>query len=77
MQLGQILTILQIILSAFLIVTILLQQRGAGSSAITGGASASYYTKRGFEKVLFVATIILAILFLATAFASLIINPFA
>lgn len=77
MQLGQILTILQIILSAFLIVAILLQQRGAGSSAITGGGSASYYTKRGFEKILFVATIILAILFLATAFASLIINPSA
>jgi preprotein translocase subunit SecG len=72
MQLGQIFTIIQIIISALLIVAILFQQRGAGSSAITGGSAASYYTKRGFEKTLFIITIILAILFLASALA----NPF-
>jgi protein translocase SecG subunit len=67
MDIQQIFTIAQIIVSIALIICILLQQRGAGSSALTGGGSASYYTKRGFEKVLFMATIILALLFLATS----------
>lgn len=65
--------IAQIIISIFLITTILLQQRGAGASAITGGSQTSYYTKRGFEKILFITTIILSILFLATAFVNLLI----
>ena len=65
------LSIAQIIISVFLITAILLQQRGAGASAITGGSETSYYTKRGFEKILFITTIILSILFLATAFVNL------
>ncbi len=69
------LTISQIIISIGLIITILLQQRGAGSSGLFGGGSsgASYYTKRGFEKVLFISSIVLAVLFIITAFLSLII----
>lgn len=74
MQLGQLFTIAQMVLSVFLILAILFQQRGAGSSAITGGSSASYYTKRGFEKTLFAITIILAFLFLAAALASSFLN---
>lgn len=73
MDIKQIFTIIQLIIAAFMIVAILFQQRGAGSSAITGGSQASYYTKRGFEKVLFIITIILAFLFLATAVINLII----
>lgn len=73
MDIKQIFTIIQLIIAAFMIVAILFQQRGAGSSAITGGSQASYYTKRGFEKVLFIITIILAFLFLSTAVLNLII----
>lgn len=73
MNLPKILSIAQIVLSSLLVVSILLQQRGAGSSAITGGTSASYYTKRGFEKILFISTIVLAILFLLTAVGSMLI----
>jgi len=73
MDIKQIFTIIQLIIAVFMIVAILFQQRGAGSSAITGGSSASYYTKRGFEKVLFIITIILAFLFLSTAVLNLII----
>jgi protein translocase SecG subunit len=74
MDIHKIFTIAQIIVSAFLIISILLQQRGAGSSAITGGGTTSYYTKRGFEKALFIATIILAILFLAISLAGFFIS---
>jgi len=73
MEIKQLFTIIQLIISAFLVISILFQQRGAGGSAITGGGQASYYTKRGFEKVLFIVTIILAFLFLATAVLNLLI----
>ena len=68
----QIITIVQIILSILLIASILLQQRGTGSSAIMGGSSASYYTNRGFEKILYVSSIVLAILFIAASIISII-----
>jgi protein translocase SecG subunit len=72
---SSILPIAQIIISLALIATILLQQRGAGGSAILGGGGGgtSYYTKRGFEKILFIATIVLATLFIVTAFFNLLI----
>jgi len=68
---SQYLSIIQIIISILLIGSILLQQRGTGSSALMGGSSASYYSKRGFDKILFVSTIVLAILFLAAALVSI------
>jgi len=69
-----ILTTFQIIISLALITTILLQQRGAGGSGIFGaGGGTSYYTKRGFEKIIFTASIILAALFIITAFLNLLI----
>jgi len=72
---SSILAISQIIISAALIAAILLQQRGAGSSGIFGGGSggSSYYTKRGFEKILFISSIVLAGLFLVTSFLNLVI----
>lgn len=67
----------QFVISALLVAAILLQQRGTGSSAIMGGSSASYYTKRGFDKILFYATICLAILFMVLAILALILRPSA
>lgn len=57
----------QIAASLLLIVSILLQQRGAGLSSAFGGSSMEYSTKRGAEKVLFYATIVFAVLFLASS----------
>ena len=56
-------TIAQIILSVLLMFSILLQQRGAGLGAGFGGDSALYTTKRGAEKLLYHATIIIGIIF--------------
>ena len=68
------LTISQIVISIGLIIAILLQQRGAGGSGIFGaGGGSSYYTKRGFEKILFISSIALAGLFVVTAFLNLLI----
>jgi len=52
----------QFIVSILLAVAILLQSSGGGLGA-TFGSTSSYHTKRGMEKGLFIATIILAVLF--------------
>ena len=69
MTTAQILTYAQIGLSLLLIAAILLQQRGTGLSSTFGGGSLEYSTKRGAEKIIFWATIVLAILFLAVSVA--------
>lgn len=54
----------QIVVSVFLIVSILLQSRGAGLGSTFGGDFGGYYTKRGFEKFLFWTSIVLGALFI-------------
>lgn len=70
-----VLTVIQLIISVLLICAILLQQRGTAlSSAFGGDSSGSYSTRRGIQKFLFFATIILAILFLGAALTQLFIR---
>lgn len=70
---DNILNIIQIVIAALLIAAILLQQRGTGLSASFGGEGGVYFKKRGAEKVIFIATIVLAVLFIASALARMII----
>jgi len=66
---------IQIILSVFLVVTILLQRTGAQVGGAFGGSdnfSSAFHTRRGFEKVLFTTTIIIAVLFAVSALVNLI-----
>lgn len=67
------LTYIHITVSALLIVAILLQQRGGGLSSTFGGGMMEYSTKRGAEKVIFYATIVLAVLFLGISVARLLL----
>ncbi len=66
----------QIILSVVLVLAILLQQSGAGvGGALGGGDSGSFHqTRRGFEKFLFILSVICAVLFALFAFLSIIIK---
>ena len=57
------LIILEIIVAILLIAAILLQMQGTGLSSAFGGGGAIYRSKQSIEKVLVVATIILATLF--------------
>ena len=59
--------ILQVIIAILLSVSILAQQRGSGLSATFGGSGGFYTSKRGAEKVLSTATIVLAVLFVANS----------
>ncbi|MCL5411690.1 MAG: preprotein translocase subunit SecG [Patescibacteria group bacterium] len=64
-----ILTVLQIIVSCLLILFILLQSKGVGLSSAFGGEGAVYRSRRGVEKILYIATIISAFLFMTIAIA--------
>lgn len=66
-------TIAQIILSVLLMFSILLQQRGAGLGAGFGGDSALYTTKRGAEKLLYHATIVIGIVFFTLSLVRVIV----
>jgi preprotein translocase subunit SecG len=63
----EILKIIQIILAITLMAAILMQNRGAGLSGLFGGTGNVYLTKRGLEKKLFYATIVLAVSFFLTS----------
>jgi len=69
---SMILNIIQIIVSILLMLAILIQNRGTGLGAAFGGEGNIYRTKRGAEKILHIATIILAAIFMITAFLNLI-----
>ncbi len=66
--------ILQIVVSVLLMAAILIQSRGSGLGMAFGGTSTVYRTKRGAEKIIFRATIVLAILFLLISVTHLFIK---
>ncbi|MDI6717941.1 MAG: preprotein translocase subunit SecG [Patescibacteria group bacterium] len=69
--------IAQIIVSIALIVLILLQERSSGLSGIFGGGGDGggfYQKRRGFEKLIFAATIVLAVAFAVLSLLNLFIN---
>lgn len=67
---------LQIVMIAsaiLMIVSILLQQRGATLGAGFGGSSELYTTRRGFDKNLFEVTIIFTVIFVLSILAGLLL----
>jgi protein translocase SecG subunit len=73
MSFAEIMPYVQIILSVLLIGGILLQRSEAGLGGAFGGDNftSAKYTKRGAEKVVFIITIVLAVLFTASSLAVL------
>lgn len=61
--------IAQLILAVLVVISILLQQQGSGLGAAFGGEGNFYRSKRGLEKILFYATIVLIVLFIASVAA--------
>jgi protein translocase SecG subunit len=69
-----IISIAQIVISVLLMILILLQERDSDMSGFLSGGSAGggfYQQRRGLEKVMFYATIILVFVFAGLALASL------
>lgn len=66
MQFKDYINIAQILVAIVLTLVILLQAKGSGvGTALGGGTSGSFRTRRGVEKTLFQLTIVLAVVFLA------------
>jgi preprotein translocase subunit SecG len=59
----QYLLVVQIIISVALIISILLQARGAGLGSVFGGAGTVFKTRRGIDRMLFWTTVGLAVAF--------------
>lgn len=76
MTVAGILPYIQIILSVLIVVCVLLQQTAAGIGGAFGGDnfSAAYHTRRGMEKHLFYATIVLGILLGLSSILALVIQ---
>lgn len=74
--LASLLPYIQIGLSVLLVAAILLQQSAAGLGGAFGGDnfSAGFHTKRGFEKTLFIASIIIATLFVISTLVALLMR---
>ena len=64
----------QIVLSIVLVALILVQQNEASLGAAFGGSGeSSFHVKRGAEYTIFIATIVIAVLFVATAVIALVL----
>ena len=74
MGLSVILPIVQVVFSALLVASILLQKRGTGLGSAFGGEGNVFATRRGVERILFLLTIIFAVLFFASAIAQFIVR---
>lgn len=75
-SIAHILPYVQIVLSALLIVTVLLQRTGASLGGAFGADnfSSGFHTRRGFERTLFNTTVVLGILFAVSALLNIIIH---
>ena len=71
MSIDTILQIVTIIAAVLMILAILLQQRGATLGAGFGSSGELYTTRRGVDKSLFEATIVLAVIFVLSILAGL------
>lgn len=74
--LKALLPIVTMVISLLLIAGIVLQQRGAGLGGAFGGDNfaSTFYKRRGAEKFLFNATIVLAVLFVLVAIANFLLD---
>jgi preprotein translocase subunit SecG len=69
-------TILQIVMTAsavLMVISILLQQRGATLGAGFGSSGELYTTRRGFDKNLFEVTVIFAVIFILSILVGLLL----
>lgn len=76
MNFDNILQIVTIGSAVLMILAILLQQRGASLGAGFGSSGELYTTRRGIDKSLYEVTIVLAVIFVLSILAGLILPAF-
>lgn len=73
MSIDSVLPFITIGSAILMVVAILLQQRGATLGAGFGSSGELYTTRRGFDKNLYEATIVLAVIFVLSILAGLLL----
>lgn len=73
MSVNEILQWTMLVSAILMVISILLQQRGASLGAGFGGSSELFTSRRGFDKNLFEATIVMAAVFVLSIIAGLLI----
>lgn len=73
-NLPQLLNLVNIIVMVLLIMAITVQNKSSGLSNVFGGSGSIASTRRGVDKWLFYATIILAVLFVGLSIANLVLR---
>lgn len=68
------LTVSHIVISLLLILAVLIQSKGQGLAAAFGGGGEVYHTRRGAERVVFLATIVLTVLFVTTSLLNVVFS---
>ena len=76
MNIDSILQIVTVGSSLLMVACILLQQRGASLGAGFGSSGELYTTRRGLDKNLFEATVILAVIFVLSILTGLLLPAF-
>lgn len=76
MNVNSILQIVTIGTAVLMMLAILLQQRGASLGAGFGSSGELFTTRRGLDKNLFEATIVLAVIFVLSILVSLLLPAF-
>ena len=71
MNINNILQIVTVVTAILLILGILLQQRGASLGSGSGSSGELYTTRRGIDKSLFDATVVLAVIFILSILVGL------
>ena len=76
MDIDLILQITTIVSAILMVAAILLQQRGASLGAGFGSSGELYTSRRGLDKSLFRATVVLALIFVGSILGSLLLPMF-
>ncbi len=77
MSVSDILPIITMVSAVLMVVCILLQARGASLGAGFGSSGELFTTRRGIDKSLYEATIVLAVIFVFSILASLVLANFS
>lgn len=62
---------IQVSFAILVILLIVMQNRGAGLGSAWGGGGEGYMSRRGVEKILFRATIVVSVIFVLASFIAL------
>jgi preprotein translocase subunit SecG len=76
MSIDSILQIITVASALLMVVSVLLQQRGATLGAGFGSSGELYTTRRGLDKNLFEVTVIFAVIFILSILAGLLLPAF-